>query len=74
MDTATLMTISGCAIAMVGCAIAIVATNIALIGWLRADMKSFEVKVEGWKEEIQKESKDFHGRLCAIEQKNKVTV
>ncbi len=46
---------------------AIVGTNISLISWLRSDMKAFETKIEGWKEEIQKESKDFHGRLCSLE-------
>ena len=33
-------------------------------------MKSFETEIRGWKEEIQKDSRDFHGRLCKIEQKN----
>lgn len=45
----------------------VIGSNIALISWLRSDMKSFEGKIEGWKEEINKEMKDFHGRLCAIE-------
>ena len=45
----------------------VIGSNIALISWLRSDMKSFESKIEGWKEEINKEMKDFHGRLCAIE-------
>lgn len=47
--------------------VAIVGTNISLIAWLRSDMKSFETKIEGWKDEINKEMKDFHGRLCSIE-------
>lgn len=65
-----------------GTAVAIIGANIALISWLRADMKSFETEVRGWrdqfsrdmvsyKEEVQKETKDFHGRLCAIEERNK---
>ena len=45
----------------------IAAINVGLIAWLRADMKSFENKIEGWKEEINKEMKDFHGRLCSLE-------
>lgn len=57
-----------------GTVIAIGGCNIALIGWLRSDMKSFETKIDGWKEEIQKESKDFHGRLCRIEEKNKIKI
>lgn len=64
MDGATLLTAAGTVITIVG-------SNIALIGWLRSDMKSFETKIDGWKSEIDKEMKDFHGRLCAIEEKNK---
>lgn len=64
MDGATLLTAAGSVVAIVG-------SNIALIGWLRSDMKAFEMEVRGWKEEIQKESKDFHERLCAIEERNK---
>jgi hypothetical protein len=51
----------------VGAVISIIVTNIALISWLRADMKAFETKVDGWKQEITKEMTDFHGRLCGIE-------
>lgn len=54
-----------------GTVVAVVGSNIALISWLRSDMKMFEAKIDGWKEEIQKESKDFHGRLCAIEERNR---
>ncbi len=55
--------------------IAIIGSNIALITWLRSDMKSFESKIElqvdSIKKEMQKESRDFHGRMCAIEERNK---
>lgn len=54
-----------------GTIFAIVGSNIALISWLRADMKSFEVEIRGWRQEIGKEMRDFHGRLCAIEERNK---
>lgn len=75
MDGATLLTAAGTVITIVG-------SNIALIGWLRSDMKSFEAKIEGWKDqfsrdmasykgEVQQEMKDFHGRLCQIEERNK---
>lgn len=37
----------------------------------RADMKLFETEVRSWREAIQIESKDFHGRLCAIEEKKR---
>lgn len=68
MELSTLVTI---VLTAIGSAGAIVGTNIALISWLRSDMKAFETKIDGWKEEIQKESKEFHGRLCAIEERNK---
>jgi len=64
MDTGTLLTAAGTIVTVVG-------SNIALISWLRSDMKSFETEVRGWRQEIQKESRDFHGRLCAIEERNK---
>lgn len=67
MNIEIILTACGTVIAIAGC-------NIALIGWLRSDMKSFETKIDGWKEEIQKESKDFHGRLCRIEEKNKIKI
>lgn len=51
--------------------ITILGTNIALFSWLRSDMKSFETKIEGWKDEVNKEMKDFHGKLCALEERNK---
>lgn len=55
----------------IGTVITVVGSNIALMTWLRSDMKSFESEIRGWKEEIQKESKDFHGRLCTIEERNR---
>ena len=57
MDWPTILTVAG--------------VNIAMISWIRSDVKSFETEIRGWKEEINKEIKDFHGRLCAIEERNK---
>jgi len=51
--------------------LAIIAANLSLMAWLRSDMKMFETQIRSWKEEIQKESKEFHGRLCQIEERNK---
>lgn len=48
-----------------------IALMVGLISWLRSDIKSFEVEIRGWNKEILKDSRDFHGRLCAIEEKNK---
>ncbi len=55
----------------VGTAIAIIGANVALIAWLRADMKAFEIEVRGWREDINKEMKDFHGKLCALDERTK---
>jgi hypothetical protein len=49
----------------------VIGANIALISWLRSDLKGFETEIKSWKEEINKEIKDFHGRLCAIEERNR---
>ena len=54
-----------------GTVITIIATNAGLIYWLRSDMKDFMNKIDGWKDDINKEMKDFHGKLCAIEEKNR---
>lgn len=43
--------------------------NFALLSWLRSDMKSFESEIRAWKDEINTEMKDFHGKLCALEAK-----
>lgn len=64
MDLGLIFTIIGTGAAVVG-------ANIALISWLRADIKSFEGEIRGWKEEIYKEMKDFHGRLCSLEGRTK---
>lgn len=64
MDMALIVTVAGTGVAVVG-------SNIALISWLRSDMKAFETKVDSWKEEIHKDMRDFHGRLCAIEERHK---
>lgn len=50
---------------------AIVAINITLMAWIRNDTRKFESEIRGWKDEINKEMKDFHRRLCAIEERNK---
>lgn len=75
MDLSLVFTIIGTGAAVVG-------ANIALISWVRSDMaqikseirsdiKSFEGEIRGWKDEIYKEMKDFHGRLCYLQSKTK---
>lgn len=55
--------------------IGITAINVALLSWLRSDMKGFEEKMEKevrkWGIIMHRESRDFHGRLCIIEERNK---
>ena len=58
-------------VAIIGTGVGVIGTNIALISWLRSDMKLFETEIRGWKEEIQKESKDFHTKLCLIDERSK---
>lgn len=52
-----------------GTILTIIAVNIALFSWMRSDLRAFEIEIRGWKDEINKEIKDFHGRLCAIEER-----
>jgi len=56
--------------AVVGIASINIALIIGLVSWLRSDIKSFETEIKGWNREILKDSRDFHGRLCAIEERN----
>lgn len=76
-------TIAAIVITGVSTVLAVIGANIALISWLRSDMKSFEQEsrsdmkifskeIRGWKDEIYKEMKDFHGRLCSLEEKSKL--
>lgn len=62
--------------------IAILGINVSIFAWLRSDMKlfetqirfdmkSFETEIRGWKNEIHNEMRDFHGRLCSIEEKRR---
>jgi len=70
MDISVVLTAAGTVVAIVG-------SNIALISWLRSDMKSFETKIDEWKDqfsrdmaykdEVNKEMRDFHGHLCSLE-------
>ena len=49
----------------------IVGSNIALFLWARAESRSDTRIILTLIDSIQKEIKDFHGRLCAIEERNK---
>jgi len=47
--------------------------NAALILWMRsesrADWRHMDSKLDAYMRESQKEMKDFHGRLCTIEER-----
>lgn len=39
--------------------------------WLGAKIDAVRSDLEAFRAEVHQESKDFHGRLCAIEERNK---
>jgi len=49
--------------------------NAGLIIWFRAESRSdwrhMDAKLDAFMKDVQEERKDFHGRLCAIEERNK---
>lgn len=45
--------------------------NATLILWFRSESRSDWKHMDAKIDAIQEEIKDFHGRLCAIEEKNK---
>ncbi len=53
----------------------IVGSNLVLFLWVRTESRADHRALESWTKNmmsiIQSEIKDFHGRLCAIEEKNK---
>lgn len=53
----------------------IIGSNIALFLWARSESRSDHRHLESWVkaaiDAIKEEMKDFHGRLCAIEERNK---
>lgn len=49
--------------------LAIVVSNMALFLWARAESRNDIRMMLGIIDGIQKEMKDFHGRLCSIEER-----
>lgn len=68
MDWLTLLSFVA---AYLGIILSVAGLNYALLSWLRADMKSFEAEIRSWKDEINKEMRDFHGRMCSLEERRK---
>jgi len=58
-------------LAFVGVGLTIISVNIAIVNSVRSDVKQLETEIRGWRDDIQKERKDFHGRLCGIEERKK---
>ena len=58
---------------LIGTNLAVVAIVIALFTWnrteSRADYRHMDAKMETMLSAINQEIKDFHGRLCALEEK-----
>lgn len=53
----------------------LVGSNVVLFMWVRTESRADHRELERWTKDmlqaIQQETKDFHGRLCSIEQKNR---
>lgn len=55
----------------IGSLLAIIGANTGLFLWSRSETNAQIAKIENWIIEVHKEMKDFHGRLCALEEKNR---
>jgi hypothetical protein len=64
MDLAQTLTVIGVAIANIG-------TTITLFLWATSHAAEDKRNILNLMKSIQDEMKDFHGRLCAIEERNK---
>lgn len=49
----------------------IIGSNLALFVWARTEARHDQQEIREIIRSIQEEMKDFHGRLCAIEERNK---
>lgn len=56
---------------IVGAVLAIAGLNFVMFSWIRSDMKDYMNKLDAWRKDIDKETKDFHGKLCIIEERFK---
>lgn len=51
--------------------LALVGSNFGMFLWSRSESREDSRRIEGLVASIQAEIKDFHGRLCAIEERAK---
>ena len=49
----------------------VVGANLAMFMWARTEARHDQQEIRQLVKEIQQEMKDFHARLCAIEERNK---
>lgn len=49
----------------------IIAGNFVMFFWLRGESNADRRETQAILREIKEEMKDFHGRLCAIEERNR---
>lgn len=61
----------GIIIAIVGSSIGIIGVTIALMLWVRGEANADRRDIVNLIFAIKEEIKDFHGRLCAIEERRK---
>lgn len=66
------------ALTTIGSVASIAGVNVALYAWLRTDIKEIKQEAAADRREllqlirsIEQEIKDFHGRLCTIEERNR---
>ena len=49
----------------------VVGANLAMFMWARSEAREDQAEMRIIMKSIQDEMKDFHGRLCAIEERNR---
>lgn len=67
MDTASIITLAGIVLANIG-------TTIGLFLWSTSNANEFRKEAQTLLNAIQAEMKDFHGRLCSIEERTKTKI
>ena len=62
-------------LAVLGIIVAIGTLNFMMISWIRDDASKkaiqLDAKLERWTEKVDAEMRDFHGRLCEINERTK---
>jgi hypothetical protein len=69
MDWTQVWTIVG---ANIGMMVVTMGSTITLFLWARSEAREDQQEIRNLVKAIQDEMKDFHGRMCAIEERNKI--